>query len=128
MNQTMLTNETWNQLIIARKEVNHTMYWITGFLGMVLLVAPYMFNYADNMPALWTSLILGALVLAISLAEGYLKDTGKWEYWTAAFLGLAAILAPFVFGFGNYAIAMWTTVIMGTLITVFAGTKLYGGT
>lgn len=101
------------------------MYWITGILGVVLMAAPFMFSFTDNVAALWTSLIVGSVVAVVSFIEGTMRDKERWEYWTAVILGLAAIVAPFVFGFGNHATAMWTTVITGGLIALVAGSRLF---
>jgi bacteriorhodopsin len=101
------------------------MYWVTGILGLILAVAPWAFGYNDNMVALWTSLIVGAATIIVSIIEGAQADRQQWEYWAAGILGLVAIFAPFVFGFGNYANAMWSTVILGVLIAVFAGSRAF---
>ena len=103
------------------------MYWITGILGLALGMAPFLFGYSNNQAALWTSLLIGGATLVVSWAEGIQHDRESWEYWTAITLGIVAIVAPFIFGFVQHATAMWTTIIVGALITLFAGTKLAGG-
>ena len=35
------------------------MYWLTGVLGLILVVAPFIMGYTENLAALWTSIILG---------------------------------------------------------------------
>ena len=103
------------------------MYWMTGILGFVLLIAPYIFGYADNTAALWISVIGGLFVGAVSIIEGIRKDTQNWEYWTAGVIGLFAVFAPLIFGFSTYATAMWSSVIIGALIAIIAGTRLLTG-
>jgi hypothetical protein len=103
------------------------MYWATGILGLVLAVAPWIFGYSGNTVALWTSLIVGAATIIVSWIEGTQADREPWEYWTAAILGVVAIIAPFVFGFSRYTTAMWSTIVLGALIAVFAGTRLGSG-
>lgn len=102
------------------------MYWITGILGLAFAVALFIFGYADNPVAMWTSIVLGGGVLLTSLVEGA-GDKGKWEYWVTALVGLGAVAAPFVLGFGSITIAMWTSVGIGLLLALIAGSKLYYG-
>lgn len=103
------------------------MYWITGILGLALAISPFVLGFSGDMVALWTSLIIGGVTLIVSLIEGARADREKWEYWTAAILGLIAIAAPFVFGFSSQATATWTSVVVGILIAILAGSKLSMG-
>lgn len=100
------------------------MYWLTGILGFALTIAPFVFGYSENTAALWTSVIIGITTLSVSWIEGAQEDREDWEYWTAAVLGLVAVIAPFVLGFGSHAVAMWTSVIVGALLAIIAGSKL----
>ena len=101
------------------------MYWITGVLGVFLMVAPYLFGYVDNVSAYWTSILSGGVVALASIWEGVETRKENWEYWVAAIVGVLAVVAPFVLGFGTVAEAMWTSVVVGVLITLFAGSKLW---
>lgn len=101
------------------------MYWITGVLGLILASAPYIFGYSNDTAALWTSLIVGGATIAVSLLEAARADKEQWEYWTAGILGLIAVISPFMFGFGGNASAMWTSIVVGVLIAVFAGSRLF---
>ena len=101
------------------------MYWLTGILGLILGIAPWIFGYSDNTVALWTSLILGAATIIVSIVEAAQGNRQQWEYWTAGVLGLIAIVAPFVFGFGNFANAMWSSDVLGILLAIFAGSKAF---
>lgn len=103
------------------------MYWLTGILGAVFAIAPWIFGYSSNITASWTSFIFGIAVVAVSIIEGMRSDREQWEYWTAGILGVLAILAPFILGFGSFVNAMWSSVILGILIVVFAGSRLGAG-
>lgn len=103
------------------------MYWITGILGAVLMAAPYFFKYSNNPTALWASLMLGGAVLIVSFVEGFARGRGRWEYWLASLIGIAIILSPFVFSFGIITAALWTSITIGILLTVVAGSELYYG-
>ncbi|MCB0163962.1 MAG: SPW repeat protein [Anaerolineae bacterium] len=97
------------------------MYWLTGVLGLILVIAPFIVGYSENLAALWTSLILGLIVVAVSFYKALSKDTARWEYGVAAVMGLAAVFAPFIFGFSAMATAMWTVIILGAIIALLAG-------
>lgn len=101
------------------------MYWITGILGLILAISPFLFGYSADSTALWTSVIIGGATLIVSLIEGSRADRDQWEYWAAGILGLVAIIAPFIFGFGRITSAMWTSIIVGALIVIFAGSRLF---
>ena len=42
------------------------MYWITGILGILLIIAPFALRYSSDIPALWSNLVLGIAVLIVS--------------------------------------------------------------
>lgn len=101
------------------------MYWITGILGLILALAPFLFGYSGDSAALWTSVLVGGATIIVSLIEGARADKEQWEYWAAGILGLIAIIAPFIFGFGTNTSAMWTSLVIGALIVIFAGSRLF---
>lgn len=89
------------------------------------MAAPYLFGYSDNSAALWTSILAGGIVAIASIWEGVETRKENWEYWVAAIVGIFAIVAPFILGFGSEAGAMWSSVVAGILIAIFAGAKLW---
>ena len=99
------------------------MYWVTGILGILLFIAPFVLGYSSDSPALWSNLILGAIVVIVSAIKGFIPDRTRWEYWLAALMGLLAIVAPFVLHFTVAATALWTSIILGIVIAVLAGYK-----
>lgn len=101
------------------------MYLLIGFLGLVSIAAPYMFGYNQDVTALWTSIIIGAVLVITSVLEGFAADRERWEYWVAGGAGLVAILAPFVLGFSALASALWTLIIVGAVAILASWTKLY---
>lgn len=103
------------------------MYLLTGFLGLVSIISPYLFGYSQDNAALWTSLAVGAVLVVASIFEGIAADREKWEYWVAGAAGVGAVLAPFVFGFSAMSVALWTLVIIGIVTVLAAWTKLYPG-
>ncbi len=101
------------------------MYLLTGFLGIIAIVSPYLFGYNDDAIALWTSLIIGVVLMAASIFEGIAADREKWEYWVVGVAGLMAILSPFVLGFSTLTPALWTLVIIGGVTILAAWMKLF---
>lgn len=103
------------------------MYLLTGFLGLVAIIAPYIFGYSVDSVALWTSLIVGGVLIVASVFEGIAADRERWEYWVVGATGVGAILAPFVLGFASLTTALWTLVIIGIVTVLAAWTKLAPG-
>lgn len=101
------------------------MYWLTGILGALFVIAPFALGYRDNSYAMWTSVILGAVVLLASIWEGYDAHKGKWEYWVVGIAGILAVIAPFVFGFTTITLAMWTAIILGVLMLLLGGYEVF---
>ena len=46
-------------------------------------------------------------------------------YWITGILGLALIAAPFAFGFSDINAALWTSVIIGTLVFVVSAVEAF---
>lgn len=101
------------------------MYYLTGFIGLLLLFAPFALGYTDHTAALWTSLIVGAGVLLVSTVEGVVTKPGKWEYWVAGIMGLIALLAPFIFGFSSITGAFWASILAGVVLMFVSGIEVY---
>lgn len=103
------------------------MYWITGVVGLFMILAPFLFQYSTNTGALWTSLLAGGVVAIASYVEAMQHDKADWEYWIAGIVGIFAIVAPFLFGFTAHAAATWTSVLAGGVIAFLAGSRLWLG-
>jgi len=97
------------------------MYWITGILGLALIVAPFVLSYNSDPIAMWSSIILGAAIVVVSAIKAFVRDTAKWEYWVAGILGLLAIIAPFVLGFRTQIRPLDASIILGLIVLVLAG-------
>jgi len=100
---------------------------MTGILGFAFMTAPFTLGYTQNEPALWTSVLVGLATIAFSVMEGMRQGNESWEYWTVGTLGVIAVISPFVLGFTDLTIALWTSIVAGLLIALFAGTKLSAG-
>ncbi len=101
------------------------MYWITGILGILLIIAPFALGYSSDMPALWSDVVLGLAVLIVSAIKGLIPDTTRWEYVIAGIGGLLAIVAPFVLKFSVLATALWASIVLGVVVLVLAIYEVY---
>lgn len=101
------------------------MYWLTGILGLAMAVAPFALGYRDHPFAMWTSVILGVVVLLASIYEGMDERQAKWEWWVAGIAGVLAVIAPFAFGFTTMTMAFWAMLILGALVVILAGYEAF---
>ena len=101
------------------------MYWLTGFIGLASIAAPYLLGYTDQSTAYWVSVGFGALLVGLSAIEWYGADKENWEYWVAVVLGAGLATAPFLLGFANHSTALWTSMIVGLATIVAAGSRLF---
>ena len=101
------------------------MYWLTGLLGLALGVAPFVLGYSHNTAAMWTSLVLGIVVVVLSVIEAIDESKQTWEYWVAGGAGILAVIAPFVFGFTTVTWALWATIVIGFLILLISGYEVF---
>ena len=105
------------------------MFWLTGLLGLALIVAPFVLGYNTDNNALWASIILGTAILIVSVLEGVVRDLSNWEYWIAGLAGVLAILAPFVLQFNapEKSTQMWVSIILGAIVAVLCLYEITGG-
>jgi hypothetical protein len=102
------------------------MFWITGLLGLALGLAPFVLGYAAHGIALWTSLILGAIIVLFSIIGlTSAAEDKRWVNWVVGLAGLAALIAPFIFGYSNHAQPLWAGLILGVLLAILDGYKVF---
>ncbi len=101
------------------------MYWLTGLLGILLIIAPFALGYRGDMPALASTVILGLATLIVSAYKGVTHDKARWEYWAAAIFGVLAIIAPFVLGFSTISLALWSSLVLGVIVLVLSIYELW---
>ncbi len=101
------------------------MYWLTGLLGILLIISPFALSFNGDMPALWTTVILGLAVLIVSAYKAVTHDHARWEYWVAVIAGILAIIAPFVLGFSTLATALWASIILGLIVLTVSAYELW---
>ena len=101
------------------------MYWFTGLFGLALAVAPFAQGYQDHPSAMWTSIVFGVVVFAVSVVEAMDVKRAQWEWWVAGSAGILAALTPAVFGFAIVTAELWTLLILGVIIVLLAGYELF---
>jgi hypothetical protein len=100
------------------------MYWITGLVGLALMVAPFILSYNTDLVATSSSVGLGAFTVLVSIIKGAIRDVDRWEYWVIVFVGLLAIVAPFALGFRMQVGPLDASVILGVIAIVLAGYQI----
>jgi hypothetical protein len=101
------------------------MYWATGILGLAVAVAPFLFGYNTDSVAMWTSIILGLVVMAASIYEAMDAAKAKWEWWVVGIAGVLVVIAPFVFGLTLTTMALWTIIALGAILFIVAGYEVF---
>lgn len=83
--------------------------WVNVTIGILLILAPFVFGYSQTPAALWSSLGMGAMISVL----GYL-DLPRW----LAVAGGVTFMAPFIFHFSAIEPAMWVCITIGAVIAV----------
>ena len=93
-----------------------------GFLdygvGLVLIVAPYLFGFANGGAAQWVPMMIGIAIIGISLVTDYELSVAKlvpMPVHLAADIGTGVLLlvSPWLFGFADRV--FWPHVIVGLI-------------
>ncbi len=93
------------------------MFWITGILGLALGLSPFVLGFADHSLALWTSIVLGVIVVVVSILGLFSTAMDKrWINWVMGLTGLAVFIAPFSFGYARHAQPLWAGLFMGAAL------------
>jgi hypothetical protein len=71
----------------------------------------------------WNAWIVGAAIALVAL--GALVAFTQWEEWANLILGVWAVLAPWLLGFGGVAYATYAHVIIGLVVAVLAAVELW---
>ncbi len=99
------------------------MDYIISLAGLALMVAPWAAGYTGNATAMWTSIVLGAVVLLVAGYRAVADDQQRWEEWTAGAAGIVAIAAPFVLGFPQPA--TWASAVLGLVVAGLAAYQVF---
>ena len=103
-------------------------------VGVVLIAAPWIFQFTDNTAATVVPIVLGIGLIAYSLLTDY--ELGVWKIAPMAVHHLIDIVAggflaasPWIFGFADESANVWVPHVVVGLAAVFLGltTKQSGG-
>lgn len=104
---------------LSKPVVDRFQDWINLVLAAFLFVSPWLFAFTSIATASWNAWICGAIIAALALAA--IVRFAEWEEWINVALGAWLVIAPWVLGFSAVPAAMWTHVMLGLVIIVFAG-------
>ena len=96
--------------------------WVTFFLGLWLVLSPWILGYEDHEAATLNATIVGFAVTYLSLFELSLEQIA--EEWINVAAGLWLLASPAVLGFGEIQSATLNAMTMGALVLVFSGMAL----
>jgi len=87
-------------------------------VGLILIMAPFVLGFADNGPAQWVPMALGAAILIMSLITNYELSLAKvipmpLHLGVDAAGGLLLAASPWLFGFADQV--FWPHLIIGLL-------------
>lgn len=91
--------------------------WVALVAGAYALLSPLWTSTSTE--AMWSLMVLGALIALVSLAALARPGMDAMEYGQAV-LGALLFLAPFVFAYTALSAAAWTSWIAGVLTVVVA--------
>jgi hypothetical protein len=102
-----------------RRESALDLYTVT--FGLVLLVSPWLFAYANEGARidLWAS---GAAITAISVAA--IVAFSAWEEWFNLFAGIWLVLSPWLLGFAHIR-PMHLCIGLGAMVAFMAALELW---
>jgi len=96
--------------------------------GILLILAPWIFSFADeSSAAAWISVLAGLAILGMSAATNYEGGflahaiTMRWHLIADAFLGLILVVSPWLFGFADEGANAWLPFVLIGLIELGAG-------
>ena len=94
---------------------------INIFLGIWLLVSPWVFGYqAAGQGAVWNSVIVGALVAILAASGTFSKRTPTAPNWINVLLALWTMISPVVYGYTVNAGGVGDNLILAILVAAFA--------
>jgi len=103
-------------------------------VGVLLIAAPWIFQFSDNTTATVVPIVLGVGLIAYSLFTNY--ELGVWKVAPMAVHNLIDVVAgtflaasPWIFGFADEGANAWLPLLVVGLAAVFLGltTKQAGG-
>jgi hypothetical protein len=51
--------------------------WLTGLIGVWLIISPWVYGFTSNAGAMWNSVIFGIIVLILAIWSGSANESNK---------------------------------------------------
>ena len=116
------------QLQPYRETKDLILHGIAALVGLAFVAAPWLVGFAGVTFALWNAVLIGAVIAVLGIAV-MLRDIPYHGYGYLA-LGLWAMAAPWILGFGALTAALYAhlgagfvTAILGALVLWFSGNR-----
>ena len=90
-------------------------------LGALLCLSPWL-SWDGSTAITWNAVIFGAAIAIAAIAAIARPAVGP--EWTNVGLGAWLLIAPWVLGFSDHAVAAWTSLLVGILVAYFAGMQI----
>jgi SPW repeat len=96
---------------------------VNALLGAFLFLSPWLFGFASDPAASWSAWVGGVAIAGFAVAA--LAAFAEWQEWMALLAGIAVAAAPWLIGFSADALAAKLHVIVGLIVAVVAGVRLW---
>lgn len=100
--------------------------WVNMILGAWMLSSPWVLNFADNLVATRSALVLGAAILVFAGIAVYMPKA--WEEAANIILGICLVLSPWVLAFTDHANATANAVVVGILVVALGAWAMISDT
>lgn len=92
-------------------------------LAAFLFLTPWIFGFASDHAAAPNAWVSGIVIGVVAIAA--LAKFAEWEEWINLVLGLWVLVSPWVLSFAAQTTARWVHVIVGLIVAVLAGSRLW---
>jgi hypothetical protein len=93
--------------------------WTNVILGVWVLISPWLLGFSASAGALWSAVILGLAVIAVSAWALY-QPKRRLPEWANLLLGIVLFLAPWAVGYSTEMAAAWNSWALGVILAGFA--------
>ena len=109
-------------------ENRHFQDWVTLLAGIFLVIAPFFLILPAQegiSTALMTANFVVSGIAAMLLGLAALSAFRKWEEWLDIALGLWLVVSPWILGFSDLRVAVWSAVGCGLVIAAMGAWTSY---
>jgi hypothetical protein len=92
-------------------------------LGVVLVVSPGFFSYADQVAPTFNAWYSGFAIMALAVAAMF--EFARWEEYLNIAVGLWLVASPFLLGYAAMDAITTTHLTVGVIVTALAGYEVY---